>query len=960
NPAFDASTFEIWAPLLNGGRVVIIDSDSFTDSRRLSEAIDRHSITAMFLTTVLFNQFVSSIGPSLAKLKYLLCGGEQENLESFNKLLGYGGPQHLIHCYGPTETTTFATTYEIARIEEHQSRLPIGRPISNTKVYVLDELHHPVPLGVVGELYIGGAGVANGYLNRPDLTEERFLPDPFSGHADARMYRTGDLVSYLPDGNLIFISRNDQQVKIRGFRIELGEIEARLLEHVAVREAAALVMGEGDSKRLIAYVVAEPTEGLAHTLREHISSRLPEYMIPSAFVRLDELPLTPNGKLDRRALPEPDIDSFVNQGYEAPQGEIESTLAKIWVGLLKVERVGRNDNFFMLGGHSLLAVQMIERLRRIGMEISVRTLFDTPTLSALAQSLNMSQVTAEAPENLITHDTAKITPELLPLIDLTQDDIDLIVGQVEGGVSNIQDIYALSPLQDGILFHHTMATKGDPYLITAQLSFDSKNTLDRYIVAVQNVVDRHDILRTAIMWENLTTPAQVVLRQVALSTTELSLDSVNGSISGQMMKLTDPREHRVDLTKAPLTRFMIAQDIDDKWIVVVLFHHIIGDSSTMQVMMNEIQAFMSDQAHTLLEPQPFRNLISHIRSGPSVEVHEQFFTKMLAEIDTPALPFGLSSAHQDSLDITESHLMLSRELNNKLRGHARRMGVGLASLCHLAWAQVVSRTSGQERVVFGTVLFGRMQGGSGSDQAMGLFINTLPLRIDVGERSVDESVRQVQADLAALLEHEHTSLALAQRCSGVAPGVPLFSTILNCRNHNGQSDATYDIAGVTTIGTQQLTNYPISMSVDDFGTDLSLSSQAVYPIDALRLCEYMQESLKSLVDALEHSPSMKVRDIEIIPSVEREMLLQTWNTTDTAYPNHQFIHKLFENQAKESPDAIAVAYDDQSLTYRELNTRANRRAIHLRDRGIKPGCFVVTMLERSFELIITQIATLKA
>ncbi|KAF9343231.1 hypothetical protein BGX26_006061, partial [Mortierella sp. AD094] len=683
-------------------------------------------------------------------------------------------------------------------------------------------------------------------------------------------------------------------------------------------------------------------------------------MIPAAFVRLDVLPLTPNGKLDRRALPEPDIDSFVSEGYEAPQGETESTIAMIWAELLNVERVGRNDNFFMLGGHSLLAVLMIERLRRNGIEISVRTLFNTPTLSALAQSLNKNQVAAEAPKNLITPDTTKITPELLPLIDLTQDDIDLIVDQVEGGVSNIQDIYALSPLQDGILFHHTMAAKGDPYLISFQMAFDNKDLLDRYIDAVQNVVNRHDILRTAIMWENLTKAAQVVLRHVVLPTTELSLDNAKGSIMEQMRKLTDPREYRIALTKAPLIQFMIAQDNNDKWIVVQLFHHIIGDGSTMQLLMNEIEAFMSGQAHTLLEPQPFRNLISHIRSGPSVEVHEQFFTKMLAEIDTPALPYGLSSGHQDILDATESTMTLPQELNIRLRGHAKRMGVSLASLCHLAWAQVVSRTSGQEQVVFGTVLFGRMQAGAGSDQAMGLFINTLPLRIDVGERSVEESVRRTQADLAALLEHEHTSLALAQRCSGVAPGVPLFSTLLNCRNHNGQSEMPSDIDGITVADEQQGTNYPISMSIDDFGTDLCLTSQVVDSVDAVRICEYMRESLQGLSDALDHSPRMKVRDIEILPAVEREILLSSWNNTITPYPQHLCIHQLFESRAEEFPDATAVVYEDQGISYRELNTRANSLAHHLIDLGVKPDSLVAICVSRSIAMIIGLLAVLKA
>ncbi|KAF9342276.1 hypothetical protein BGX26_007912, partial [Mortierella sp. AD094] len=328
----------------------------------------------------------------------------------------------------------------------------------------------------------------------------------------------------------------------------------------------------------------------------------------------------------------------------------------------------------MLGGHSLLAVQMIERLRRLGLEISVRTLFNTPTLSALAQSFIKIHDISEAPKNLITRDTTRITPELLPLIDLTQDDIDLIVNHVDGGVSNIQDIYALSPLQDGILFHHIMATKGDPYLLAIKMSFANKDVLDRYLDAAQKVVDRHDILRTAIMWENLTTPAQVVLRQVEMSVAELSLDSMDGSIIDQITKITDPREHRIDLTQAPLIRFVIAQDVDGSWIAVELSHHLIRDHSTLELMLNEIGAFYNDNDQTLLPANPFRNLIAHVRTGPSLEVHEQFFTKMLADIDTPALPYGLSNVHHDGMDIKESDLELPQELNDRLRGHAKRMG----------------------------------------------------------------------------------------------------------------------------------------------------------------------------------------------------------------------------------------------------------------------------------------------
>ncbi|KAF9342507.1 hypothetical protein BGX26_007380, partial [Mortierella sp. AD094] len=329
NPAFDASTFEIWAPLLNGGRVVIIDADTFTTPHLLAETLDRHQVTAMFMTTALFNQYVHSIGASLAKLRYLLCGGEQENLDSFSTLLTHGGPEHLIHCYGPTETTTYATTYEVKEVGDHIDRLPIGRPISNTRSYVLDKYDKPVPMGAVGELYLGGPGVANGYLNRPDLTAERFLPDPFSSHEGARMYKTGDLVRYLPDGNIVFVGRNDGQVKIRGFRIELGEIQACLEEHDLVKESVVVALGEGGDRRLVAYVVATIQEQLALTLREYLAEHLPEYMVPAAFVRMDMLPVTNNGKVDRRALPEPDSSSFVTCDYVAPQGETEIALAEL-------------------------------------------------------------------------------------------------------------------------------------------------------------------------------------------------------------------------------------------------------------------------------------------------------------------------------------------------------------------------------------------------------------------------------------------------------------------------------------------------------------------------------------------------------------------------------------------------------------------------------------------------------
>ncbi|KAG0340962.1 hypothetical protein BG005_003096, partial [Podila minutissima] len=862
NPAFDLSTFEMWAPLLNGGRLVIIDANTVACPQLLAEALNRHQINTLWLTMAFFNQYIHTIGPALAKLKYLLCGGEQGNLEAFAALLQHGGPQHLINGYGPTETTTFATTYKALNTDRQLERLPIGRPIGNTRVYVLDKHRNPLPIGAVGELYVGGPGIANGYLNRPDLTAERFLSDPFSKDEGARMYKTGDLVRYLRDGNLVFMGRNDDQVKIRGFRIELGEIEARLVGHPQVHQAVVLATGETSSdKRLVAYIVADANEQLAHMLREHLVATLPEYMIPLAFVRMDAFPLTNNGKIDRRALPEPGC-SFVTRDYVAPQGEVEVALANIWAELLKIEQVGRFDNFFMLGGHSLLAVRLMNRVSTLGFSLSVRTLFDNPMLSVLAASLSKHQKAPEAPSNLITEDTTRISPDMLPLIDLSQVDIDHIVDHVPGGVANIQDIYALSPLQDGILFHYMMAAKGDPYMLLGCTAFESRELLDSYLIAFQKVVDRHDVLRTAIMWENLTSPAQVVLRRAALSLTELSLDPANGPIVEQVAKLYDSRDYRIDLSQAPLIRYSVVQDTDGRWILAQQIHHVVGDHSTLDFMEEEIKAFMEGQGESLTAPQPFRNLVAQARLGISVEEHERFFCKMLQDIDTPSMPYGLSDIHNEGHNVTDAHQMLPQNLNDKLRGHTKRLGVSLAALCHLAWAQVIAATSGQAQVVFGTVLFGRMQGGSGSDRALGLYINTLPLRVDVEGNSVLQTVRRVQADLVALLEHEHASLALAQRCSSVPSGMALFSAILNYRHNATPFSQTRISPGMENLMFHERTNYPLAMSVEDFGTSLGLTAQIVQPYDPSTICAYMQQALHNLGEALEHAPETPIQALD--------------------------------------------------------------------------------------------------
>ncbi|WP_387468456.1 AMP-binding protein, partial [Photorhabdus sp. RM323S] len=379
-----------------------------------------------------------------------------------------------------------------------------------------------------------------------------------------------------------------------------------------------------------------------------------------------------------------------------------------------------------------------------------------------------------------------------------------------------------------------------------------------------------------------------------------------------------------------------------------------------EVMHHEVRAYLTGQAETLPAPVPFRNLVAQARLGVSQEAHTHFFTEMLADVAEPTLPFGLAEVYRDGSQVTESHRMLSAELNSRLRRHARQLGVSLATLCHLAWAQVLARTSGQENVVFGTVLFGRMAAGEGMDSGLGLFINTLPLRLDMDDTPVRESVQQAHTRLAGLLAHEHASLALAQRCSGIDNAIPLFSALLNYRHNDVSAISDKWISGIEFIGGQERTNYPFVLSVEDFGGSLGLTAQTVQPFAPERVCDYMQQALESLADALEHAPDRPVRALDILPETERTLLLTTWNATETPYPEALCIHQLFEQQAAKTPAAIAVVYEDQALSYAELNACANRLARRLIEQGVRPGGHVALLLERSVALVVAQLAVLKA
>jgi arthrofactin-type cyclic lipopeptide synthetase A len=943
---FDAMAWEVWPALCAGATVDFSPaSDGSEDIDALLAWWSAQPLDVSFLPTPIA-EYAFSKQLDHPTLRTLLIGGDR--LRQFSRAQGFA----VINNYGPTEATVVATSGLIAPGQA----LHIGKPVSNATTYLLDDQQRPVPIGIIGELYVGGAGVARGYLNRPQLTAERFLDDPFSAQPDARMYRTGDLARWRADGNLEYIGRNDDQVKVRGVRVELGEIEAALASHDAVREAVVLVR---DGQLLAWFTERESLDILQ--LHAHLTSRLPAAMLPAAYVCLASLPLTANGKLDRQALPPPGPEALIRREYEAPQGDVEIALAQIWAEVLQVERVGRHDHFFELGGHSLLAVGLIERMRQIGMSSDVRVLFNQPTLAALAAAEGSGREVA-VPANRIAADCTHITPDLLPLVQLDQTMIERIVATVPGGAANVQDIYPLAPLQEGILYHHITAAQGDPYLLQSLLAFDTIERVEAFAAALRQVMARHDILRTAVVWEGLTSPVQVVWREAILPVQEVELDPAHGAIIDQLHERFDARRYRLDVSQAPLLRLMFARDSAHNRVVgILLFHHLAMDHVALEAMREEIHASLSGHGEPLAAPVPYRNYVAQTRLGVSEQEHEAFFRQMLGDIDEPTLPFALQNVQGDGSNIEEAEQAVAPELYQRMQQQARLAGVSVASLIHLAWAQVLAATSAQQSVVFGTVLMGRMQGGAGADRALGVFINTLPLRVDVGE-GARVAVKSTHARLSALLGHEHASLALAQRCSGVAAPAPLFSALLNYRHSDDveQKTSRQTWQGIETLANEERTNYPFTLSVDDLGTGLRLTTRTLSNIGAQRICAYVQAALNGLVEALETTPQRPLNSLPLLPQEELHQLLVEFNDTAIDCPMEQPLQALFEQQVVRKPDAVAVQFAEKCLTYRELNEQANRLAHHLRGLGVQPDARVAICVERGPELVVGLLGILKA
>ena len=958
---FDISVWQFLMAVIVGGRVSIFTDNVVRDPQKLLQQLAAHEVTVWEPVPSVI-QAILPVQAALPGMRWVIPTGEALSAQLVQRWFEQYPAIPLMNAYGPAECSDDVAFQPMRGAVE---RVLIGKPVANAYLHVVDEHLELVPIGVTGELAISGAVVGRGYLNAPELTSAAFRVNPYARHPlDQRLYLTGDLVRRVADGGLEYLGRKDFQVKIRGFRIELEEIEARLLNHPTVESCVVTAFEQHvGNPQLVAYVVArEPVDN--ETLYRHLRDRLPDYMVPRAMVFLSSLPLTPNGKVNRKALPAPAQDAWQTAPYAAPQTATELVLASIWQDVLQVERVGREDNFFHLGGHSLLIVRVIEALRQQGLNAEVRQVFEAETLAQLAASLTDSvagDVFTAAP-NLIPTACARITPELLPLVELSQAQLDEIAQLIPGGYPNIQDIYPLTPLQEGILFDHILSEAGDTYLASVLLGFGSRELMDTYVSALQKLVDRHDMLRTAILWNGLPRAVQVVQRKARLQVVELVLEAKQDAVEQFERKMTLAGRH-IDLTHAPILALFAARDpATGQWLLLQQQHHIVCDQVSMGIEFSDLLAFLRDEGAALPEPVAYREFVAQSLHRARHFNVEAYFRESLAGIDEPTTPFGLLEVYRSDRVTEERVQQLDPTLAKRLREQTQRLGSSPAALFHVAWALVLAKCCNRDDVVFGTVTSGRLQGTQGADKTFGLFINMLPIRLDMTELSVGEALHIARKKLVELLNYEQAPLVETQRCANLPGSTPLFSAVLNFRHEDlAQVDPLRLFPGIEVLKAPgDISNYLFDLSVSDQGEGFELTASIESSIGAERIMGYVCRALRELVDALASAPDTHLLSLPILTEAEEQQLLTTFNQPLRRDLISRTWPELFAAQVLRNPDAIAAECDGRAFTYTELNAFSDCLAQQLRAKGLKRGHIIGLLDYRDLELMVMIIAVLKA
>jgi amino acid adenylation domain-containing protein len=993
--SFDASISEILMALGSGARLYLGTKDSLLPGKPLIEQLSDRSITHITLPP---SALAVMPGSELPALQTIIVAGEASSSELIRQ---WSAGRNFFNAYGPTEASVCAT---IAKCTEDDNKISIGKAIANVQVYILDEYLQPVPIGVPGELHIGGTGLSRGYLNRPELTKEKFIPNPFekaggrrqdsaalaSPRASAegsKLYKTGDLARYLNDGNIEYLGRIDNQVKIRGFRIELGEIEELLNQHSDVQTACVIAREDhpGDtcterlvpsistsldgtgaevsrSKRLVAYVVGHkqhpPT---ISQLRSFLSSQLPQYMIPHAFVMLESLPLTPNGKVDRRALRAPDSREGLEISFVAPRTPIEEILTQIWTQALKVDQVGIYDNFFELGGHSLLATQLVSRIRNIfKVELPLREFFARTTVAELARSI----------EQLQQQDLELVSPPILPRAENAE--------------------LPLSYAQQRLWFLDQFEPNSAIYNIPMALRL--VGTLNQVALeqSLYEIINRHEALRTNFVIVD-GKPSQLIQTQTNwtvslvdlkhLSTLVLSeVEVTEQEITTQQLAQQQANQP-FDLTNQALVRATLIVLSETEHVLSVCMHHIVSDAWSMGVFIQELAALYN--AYSQGEPSPLTPLSIQYADfaiwqrnwlqGSVLQTQLSYWQQQLkAAPGLLSLPTDRPRGSVQTFAGGHQEFAISVELSNKLTKLSREQGVTLFMTLLAAFDTLLYRYTGTEDILVGSPIANRNR--NEIEGLIGFFVNTLVLRTDLsGDRSFNELLGRVR--LMAIDAYAHQDLPFEMLVEVLQPErdlshTPLFQVMFALQNVPMSEIELADLT-ISSLPVESATaKFDLFLSIQNTGNGLVGVWEYNTDLFDASTIERMTGHFITLLSGIVANPEERISQLPLLSETEQQQLLVEWNNTLTDYPRDKSIHQLFEEQVERTPNAVAVEFVDerseasrrvnQQLTYQQLNCRANQLAHYLKSLGVSADVLVGICVERSLEMVVGLLGILKA
>ncbi|HSK78975.1 MAG TPA: amino acid adenylation domain-containing protein, partial [Thermoanaerobaculia bacterium] len=938
--AFDASTLELWGALLNGGRVVIPPPGVLSPGE-LGDLLGRHGVTTLWLTAGLFHQMVEENLPGLAGVRQLLAGGDVLSVPHVRRVLEELPGTLLINGYGPTENTTFTCCHPVTGPESLEPSVPLGHPIANTWVYVLDRHLQPVPAGVAGELFAGGDGLARGYLGRPALSAERFVPDPFGKEAGGRLYRTGDRVRRRPSGELEFLGRIDTQVKVRGFRVEPGEIEAALSAHPGVRDAVVLAQKEETGGRVLVAYVAGPEAGAPgpSELRDFLRGRLPDFMLPSAYVFLPSLPLTANGKVDRKELAKLRPERVAASAGAAPRNPAEELIAGIFAEVLGVERVGIDQDFFALGGHSLLATRIASRVHSVfGVELPVRVVFEAPTVAGLAAWLERS---APAGERLWELGIVRIPGERPQVLSFAQ-----------------QRLWLLDRLEPG----------SAAYNIPAAVELAGRLDVAALCAALSEVVRRHEALRTTFPLA-AGEPVQVVAEPAGFSLPLVDLESVPEAEASRLAAAEARRPF--DLGRGPLLRAVLLRPAAGRHVLLLNLHHIVSDGWSMGVLVRELgalyPAFLAGQPSPLpelaLQYADFAAWQRRHLSGELLESELAWWREQLAGMP-PALDLPTDHprpAHRGGRGEVHEFGLGSESLA-RLTELSRRQGATLFMTLLAGFLGLLQRTAGEDDLVVGSPIAGRTR--TEAEALIGFFVNTLALRVDLsGAPSFLELLDRVRETTLAAYAHQEVPFErlveelLPERDPGRPPLVQVLFALQNAPS--GPLELPGLELAVTPVwtGTAKLDlACTFSETAGGLSGTIEISRDLFDRTTAMRLAE----SLARLLAAAVAAPEARVGELPVLSPAERAALLFEWNDTATALPGASRVHELVLARARRQPEALAVAAPGERLSYGELAARAGGLARLLCRLGVGPEVRVALCAGPTVHRVVGSLAVLMA